>query len=118
MKLAFPVLCAAVALTPLTAAAHHGWSGQDNAKVTALEGTIQSVSYRNPHGQIEITAADKQRWQVTLAPIQRMQSRGLTEADLKVGQTVRIEGHRSLDQGRREVKANAITIAGKTTALR
>jgi len=51
-----------------------------------LEGPIQKVSYRDPHGEIEITAAGK-RWLVTLAPISRMQQRGLTEANLKPGQT-------------------------------
>jgi hypothetical protein len=118
MKFAFAVSLSIAALAPLAAAAHHGWSGQDNAKMTVLEGPIQSVSYRNPHGAIAITGPDKQRWDITLAPLQRMRSRGLTEANLKVGQVVRIEGHRNLDTSRREVKANTITIAGKTTELR
>lgn len=118
MKLPVSVTLAVALLAPAPASAHHGWSGQDNSKVTVLEGPIQSVSYRNPHGEIRITGADRQAWDVTLAPIARMQSRGLTEANLKVGQVVRIEGHRNLDMSRREVKANNITIAGKTTDLR
>jgi hypothetical protein len=108
----------AALLAPLPAAAHHGWAGQDNSKVTVVEGPIQAVRYRNPHGEIEVTGPDKQRWLVTLAPIARMQSRGVTESVLKVGQVVRIEGARNLDQSRNEVKANSITIAGKTTSLR
>jgi hypothetical protein len=108
-------LAAAVALP---AYAHHGWAGQDNAKVTVLEGPIKEVRYRNPHGEIDLVTADKQLWHVTLAPIARMSSRGLTEDQLKVGQTVRIAGHRNLDTGRFEVKANSIAISGKTTELR
>jgi hypothetical protein len=47
-----------------------------------------------------------------------MDSRGVTEAALKVGETVKINGHRNLDMTRYEVKANDITIGGKTTNLR
>lgn len=102
----------------LPASAHHGWAGQDNSKVTVVEGAIKDVRYRNPHGEIDVVGPDKQLWHVTLAPIQRMSSRGLTEDKLKVGQTVKIEGHRNLDLPRYEVKANSISIAGKTTELR
>jgi hypothetical protein len=117
MKLPVVLVLAASALAPLPAVAHHGWAGQDNSKVTVLEGPIQAVRYRNPHGEIELTSGG-QRWLITLAPIQRMQDRGVTEAVLKVGQTVRIEGARNLDQSRYEVKAASITVAGKTTSLR
>lgn len=110
--------CAAiVALSASTALAHHGWAGQENDKVTVLEGKIDAVRYHNPHGEIDLTSGGR-KWQVTLAPISRMESRGLTEAVLKPGSTVKIEGHRNLDMSRYEVKANAITIAGKTTSLR
>lgn len=47
-----------------------------------------------------------------------MKSRGVTEAALKPGMTVKVEGHRNLDMKRSELKANAITIGGKTTSLR
>jgi hypothetical protein len=114
LKLAF---AAAVVAAPLPAFAHHGWSGQDNAKVTSLEGTIQAVRYRNPHGEIDLVSGG-QKWLITLAPIARMSSRGVTEDKLKVGDKVRIDGHRNLDQARYEVKANDIVIDGKTTDLR
>lgn len=118
MKLPVSLVLLAAALAPLPASAHHGWSGQENDKVTVLEGPIQAVRFRNPHGEIEITGADRQRWLITLAPIQRMESRGLQEASLKVGQVVRVEGHRNLEMTRRELKANNITIAGQKTELR
>ena len=47
-----------------------------------------------------------------------MQTRGVTEQMLKVGQTIKIEGKRSLDPKRFEVKVEAITVGGKTTGLR
>jgi hypothetical protein len=42
----------------------------------------------------------------------------VTPAVLKVGSAVRIAGHRNLDMKRYEVKANEITLDGKTTGLR
>jgi hypothetical protein len=113
----YKLALAAALLAPLPAAAHHGWSGQDNAHVTTLEGPIQAVRYRDPHAEIDLVDHG-QKWTITLAPIERMDARGVTPAVLKVGQTVKIDGHRNLDMTRYEVKANDITISGKTTDLR
>jgi hypothetical protein len=110
------LIAAAVLTVPAAALAHHGWSGQEE-KLSVLEGPIQSVRYLNPHGEVEIIAADKSRWTITLAPLSRMQARGLTKEKFVVGQTVRVEGHRNLDKDRRELKANNITIGGVTTNL-
>ena len=115
-KLLAAALASAAIAIPLAASAHHGWAGQED-KVTVLEGTIQAVRYTMPHGSIQIIAPDQARWTVTLAPIYRMSSRGLTEDKLKVGEKVRIEGNRSLDKSRMELKAAKITIGGKTTDL-
>ncbi len=119
LKIAFAaaLLAAPILAGSGPALAHHGWSGQDNSKVTTLEGKIQSLSYRNPHAEIDL-AQNGQVWHVTLAPIERLQSRGVTPAVLKVGDTVRISGNRNLDQSKMEVKAFEITTAGKTTGLR
>jgi hypothetical protein len=117
MKLPILLAAVAVAATPFAASAHHGWSGQDNAKVTSLTGTIEAVRYRNPHGEIDI-ASGNQKWTVTLAPLQRMNSRGLSEALLKPGTQVSVTGHRNLNMSRYEIKANQIAMGGKTTNLR
>lgn len=110
------LIAAAVMTLPVAALAHHGWAGQEE-KLSVLEGPIQVVRYVAPHGTVEMIAADKTRWTVTLAPLARMQTRGLTREKLVVGQTVRVEGHRSLDPNRRELKANTITVGGVTTNL-
>jgi hypothetical protein len=119
LTVAFAAVAAlpAAAALPSLAWAHHGWAGQDNQHLTVLEGRIEAVRYRNPHSEIDLTSGGR-KWQVTLAPLSRMEARGVTEAALKPGSTVKIEGHRNLDQSRYEVKANSITIGGKTTSLR
>ena len=111
------VAIAATILVPAAASAHHGWSGQESDKVTTLEGAIKSVSYRDPHGEIELVSGG-QTWDVTLAPIFRMQARGVTEAMLKPGTKVWISGRRNVDPKRLEMKAENIRIDGKVTNLR
>jgi hypothetical protein len=110
-------LAAAVLVLPAPALAHHGWAGQDNAHVTNLEGKIAAVRFRDPHAEVDLMQGN-QMWTATLAPIGRMESRGVTAGSLKVGDTVKISGHRNLDMTKYEVKANDITIGGKTTNLR
>jgi hypothetical protein len=122
MRLVFVAAAAAAAFLPFAtlavpgaAQAHHGWTGQED-KVTTLEGPIQKVSYRDPHGEIEVTSGG-QKWLVTLAPIARMQARGLTEDQLKPGQTVWISGKRNVDRSKYELKAETIRIGAKSTDL-
>lgn len=118
MKSPIMLIAVAVAVTPVAALAHHGWSGQENDKVTTLSGSVEAVRYRNPHGEIDIAATDGKKWTVTLAPLQRMNSRGLSEAALKPGTRVSVSGHRNVNMARNELKANEIAMGGKTTNLR
>jgi hypothetical protein len=96
--------------------AHHGWTGYDETKLIQHTGTIKEVGYENPHGFVKIEA-DKKVWNVILAPPSRMESRGLAKDALKVGGTVTIAGYQH-KQTREEIRAERITIAGKTTELR
>jgi hypothetical protein len=109
---------AAVVLSalPAVAGAHHGWSSYDEKKLLEFTGTIQESGYENPHGFVKLDV-EGTVWTVILAPPSRMTSRGLTREMLKPGATAKVEGypHRS-QQG--EMRAERITIDGKTTELR
>jgi hypothetical protein len=98
-----------------TALAHHGWSGYES-EIQRLTGTIEQSSYANPHGSIHLKTAD-QTWEVVLAPPLRMTNRGLTEDMLKVGTTATVEGYRSTSD-EKEMRAERISVAGKTVELR
>jgi hypothetical protein len=98
-----------------TALAHHGWSGYSD-EIQKLSGTIEQASYTNPHGAIQLKTADK-TWEVVLAPPSRMTSRGLTEDMLKVGTTATVEGYQSTSD-EKEMRAERISVAGKTVELR
>ena len=98
-----------------TAVAHHGWSGYES-EIQKLSGVIEQSSYTSPHGSIQLKTADK-TWEVVLAPPSRMNNRGLTEDMLKVGTTASVEGYKSTSD-EKELRAERITVAGKTVELR
>jgi hypothetical protein len=56
-------------------------------------------------------------WEATLAPLSRMQRRGLTEADLAPGTVVSVVGYPST-RHEHEMRAERITVNGKTVELR
>lgn len=98
-----------------TAFAHHGWSGYET-DIRKVSGTIDQMSYSNPHGSIKLKAADK-TWTVILAPVGRMETRGLTEDMLKVGTNVSVDGYQHKSDTA-EMRAERITVNGKTIELR
>ncbi len=98
--------------------AHHGWSHYDANKTLNLTGVIQESSYSNPHGTIRFQVdGSGDHWHVVLAPPSRMASRGLSKNMLKVGTTATVVGYPH-KQKAGEMRAERITIDGKTTELR
>lgn len=110
------VLGLAAAALPAAAQAHHGWGGYDSGKELNLTGTIKQSAFTNPHGEMILTTADKE-WICTLAPPFRMQNRGLTEEMLKPGTTCTVVGYPSKSNPN-EMRAERVTVAGKTVELR
>ena len=106
----------AVAAIATAAAAHHGWSSYDAERTMRPTAQVLDSSWGSPHGAIVIAIND-QRWDVVLAPVTRMQTRGLAEADIAVGRTVTVEGYPRRD-GSREIRAERIIAGGKTVELR
>jgi len=106
----------AVSLLAAPAAAHHGWSSYDNDNAITLTGKIAEASYTYPHGTIMLETPGK-IWLAVLAPPSRMSARGLPSSDLTVGLQATVEGYPSR-QDPKELRAERITIHGKTIELR
>ncbi len=105
-----------MALAAAPAAAHHGWSEYDSTKPLKLSGKILESGYEHPHGHIVLDTPAK-KWNVVLAPPSRMEFRGLSKQMLAPGGQAAVEGYPNRDKPD-ELRAERITIQGKTTELR
>jgi len=109
-------LVAAASLLPALALAHHGWSEYDSTKTLKLTGKILESGYEHPHGFVKLDTPGK-TWMVVLAPPSRMQFRGLAKELLNPGATATVEGYQNRGKPE-EMRAERITVAGKTVELR
>ena len=109
-------IAAAALLATAPALAHHGWSGYDATKLVTLEGTVQSMSYDNPHAMVGLRTADK-TWRIILAPPSRMQRRGLPDGAIKADETVWVEGYVHREDPE-EFRAERIIVNGESHELR
>ena len=111
------VFAAFAVVSPLLA--HHGWSSYDEEKPVELTGVILESGYDNPHGfvRLKVDGGERKVWHVVLAPPSRMEARGLSREMLKKGASAGVVGYAHREKGD-ELRAERITIEGKTTELR
>lgn len=106
---------ALIVTLPAVAPAHHGWSTYDSTQTVTVDAAVKEIRWANPHGAISIDYKGAQ-WNVLLAPLSRMESRGLNEAMLKPGTKVTLIGQPRSD-GTKELKIQRIVVGGKTYNL-
>ena len=107
---------AALVVASATLAAHHGWTGYDEKSTLTLTGVVKAAGYENPHGYADLEVSGKV-WHAVLAPPARMEGRGLSRDLLKVGTTATVVGYPHRTE-KSELRAERITIGGKTVELR
>ena len=111
------LLVAATILTlPATALAHHGWSSYDDQKVLKVRAPLMDLKWGNPHGTAKVRY-NNAVWDVILAPVSRMEARGLTKEMVGPGKAVVLEGYPRKD-GTKEMRIERVTATGKTVELR
>ena len=88
----------------------------DSAKKFTIEAPIDMIAWQNPHAHLMLKY-ENATWEVTLAPISRMQRRGLSEEMLKIGTVIQAEGYPSTRR-EHEMRAERITVAGKVYEMR
>lgn len=98
------------------AAAHHGWSSYDASKTIEITTELSDVSWGNPHGAAKVAYQGK-RWDVILAPVSRMETRGLTQAMVAPGKKVKLVGYPRSD-GTPEMRIERVIAGDKTVELR
>ena len=106
----------AAILSAGAASAHHGWGSYDASKAFTISAPVETLSWADPHARIMLQY-EGATWEATLAPLSRMQTRGLSEEMLKPGTPVVVLGYPST-RNQHEMRAERITVAGKTVELR
>ena len=105
-----------LAVVAAPVAAHHGWSSYEETKPITVAGTFKKVSWGNPHATATMAWRGKD-WAIVLAPVSRMEARGLTEAMIAPGRKVTVTGYARRD-GTAEMRIERIAAGGKTVELR
>lgn len=115
----FTLITAATLLCLLPASpveSHHGWSSYDANKTLTIDAPLTSLRWGNPHGAATIRHQGK-NWDVVLAPITRMEARGLSQEMLKPGRKITLVGYARSD-GTPEMRIERVVVEGKTYELR
>ena len=110
------LFAAALVDAPTVAIAHHGWSSYDATRVINHEAALTDLSWTNPHGTAKVRFRDA-TWDVELAPVARMEARGLTPEMLGPGEVVTLVGYPRKD-GTREMRIERVTAGDRTIELR
>lgn len=117
MRLSLILAIILLSLLPASAAgAHHGWSSYDADKTLTIDAPLTSLRWGNPHGAATIRHQGK-NWDVVLAPITRMEARGLSQEMLKPGRKITLVGYARSD-GTPEMRIERVVVQGKTYELR
>jgi Family of unknown function (DUF6152) len=109
----FIVAAAAIAALPVAAAAHHGW-GWTQEQESRLSGTIQSISFGNPHMHLQLRDSAGAMWEVDLSPPIVAAASGFAAEHARAGDRAVITGHRARDAAVRGFKGETITVRGRT----
>lgn len=111
-------ICVLVTIITFTAFAplHHGWANYDQEKTLDYKGTVQELIYENPHASARVKDKNKV-WTVILAPLTRMEARGLNADMIKKGTTIQVVGypHKEIKD---EMRAERIFVDGNKYELR
>jgi hypothetical protein len=99
MRTKLVLLLAGIGLVVLVAplVAHHSITGEfDPNKTVTLTGVVTKIEWTNPHARIYIDVAQPDKsvvnWNLELAAVTALARNGWTRNNLKVGDTVTVEG--------------------------
>lgn len=111
------IMAAILALLPMLAAnAHQGWSSYDMAQALTVTAPLTALRWDQPHAAAKIRY-DSDEWDVVLAPVSRLEARGLRREMVANGQEVTLIGYPRTD-GTREMRIARLIVGGRTVELR
>jgi hypothetical protein len=110
------LLAALAASVPIAATAHHGWSSFDRSKVLDHSGPVARSTYANPHGTLYMVK-DGKELTIELAPVSRMEARGLKADDIAPGKTLRVYAYQNMTDAALH-RAEWVEVDGRRIELR
>ena len=110
------ILAAALLAVPAAGLSHHGWSSYDEKKVIKHRASLTELRWAHPHGSAKVRY-NNASWDVILAPVSRMEARGLSRAMLAPGRAVILVGYPRRD-GTREMRIERVIVGKRTVELR
>lgn len=99
---------ALLAMTSL-ATAHHGWGGY--TQPLGMTVTVTELVLRNPHDRLIVIDADRNEWNLLLAPPARNRRFGFSEESVGVGDQLELFGQKH--PKRNEVKVHCLYREGE-----
>lgn len=115
MKAKLPVLIGVIGLAAgWPAAAHHSFAAEfDGTKAVRLRGTLTKMEWTNPHSYFYIDVKDDKgnvvNWGCEAASPGALSRRGFKRGDVKLGDTVIVDGYRAKD-GSHLIDARRVTL--------
>ena len=116
-------LVAIVAVSVVSA--HHSQSAYEPTRTVTIEGTLQAVSWANPHSLFFVSArpidtptAPLQRWSVEGPNPRALEGFGWMRTDAKVGEKVQMTGRPRRDGKPDMLVVGVVTSAGKKISFR
>jgi hypothetical protein len=94
--------------------AHHSFAAEfDASKAVRITGTLTRVEWTNPHSYFHIDAKGEsgeiEAWTCEGGPPAALSRRGFKQRDIKIGDTLIIDGYRAKD-GSRLIDARRVTL--------
>jgi hypothetical protein len=91
------ILAAALAITSLAAWAHHSPAQWDLTRRISIEGTLEEVEFRNPHGHLTVRVKPAKGpavvWDIETSAVNLLMRRGWKPRSAQPGMQVKITGH-------------------------
>jgi hypothetical protein len=115
MKLRLAIAAAALCIAAgLPAAAHHSFAAEfDATKAIRITGTLSKIDWANPHIYFFLDVKEENgavaKWSCEAGSPGALSRRGFKRGDLKLGDTVVVDGYRAKD-GSRLMDARRVTL--------
>jgi len=112
----------AIGLSSAQLVAHHSFAAEfDASKAVRVTGTLTKVEWTNPHIYFYLDAKDEQgnpvRWTCESGAPGALSRRGFKRGDLKLGDTIVVDGYRAKDGSHRANGRNLTLPNGQTLFL-